>query len=67
MLEKLEMKPEEVVAVGDNQNDLAMIRLAGLGVCMENGDEEVKRQADRLAPACDKDGVALLIEELFGK
>ena len=67
LLEKLEMKPEEVVAVGDNQNDLAMIRLAGLGVCMENGDEEVKRQADRLAPACDKDGVALLIEELFGK
>ena len=66
LLEKLEMKPEEVVAVGDNQNDLAMIRLAGLGVCMENGDEEVKRQADQLAPACDKDGVALLIEELFG-
>ncbi len=66
LLQKLDLSPAQVIAVGDNQNDLAMIRLAGLGVCMENGDEEAKRQADRLAPPCEQDGVALLIEELFG-
>ena len=38
------------VPVGDNVNDLAMIRAAGLGIAMGNALPEVKAAADRIAP-----------------
>lgn len=66
LMDGLGLKPEDVIAVGDNQNDLGMLKLAGTGVCMEDGDETTKAAADRLAPPCKQDGVALLIEEIFG-
>ncbi|HZK58144.1 MAG TPA: HAD hydrolase family protein, partial [Clostridia bacterium] len=51
----------EVVAVGDHYNDLTMIRYAGLGVAMENGEEEIKRNADWITKSNEEDGVADLI------
>lgn len=55
----------EVVAIGDNINDLEMVAWAGLGVAMENGAEVLKGQARRIAPSHNEDGVARIIEELF--
>ncbi|MEA4939612.1 MAG: Cof-type HAD-IIB family hydrolase [Christensenella sp.] len=52
----------EVCALGDNFLDREMIEWAGLGVCMEDGAEEVKAVADLIVPPCDEDGVAYFIE-----
>ncbi|WED24133.1 Cof-type HAD-IIB family hydrolase [Vibrio sp. JC009] len=55
-------KPEQVMAVGDNHNDISMIQLAGLGVAMQNADDKVKQAADIV---CETDnntgGLARLI------
>ncbi|MFH1749144.1 MAG: Cof-type HAD-IIB family hydrolase [Planctomycetota bacterium] len=59
------INPAHTVAVGDDVNDLDMIRSAGLGVAMGNAHPEAKRVADRLTADNDSDGVALLIDELL--
>ncbi|NLG87760.1 MAG: HAD family phosphatase [Clostridiaceae bacterium] len=53
---------EEMIAVGDGFNDLAMIEYAGLGVAMGNAPEEVKNAADYVTLSNDEDGVAKVIE-----
>lgn len=56
---------DRVCAVGDDVNDLTMIRAAGLGIAMENGREELKSAADRIAPSNDEDGLAEVIDWLL--
>ncbi len=52
----------EVMAMGDSESDLSMLRLAGLGIAMDNSPDEVKRAAAHVAPSNDADGVAWAIE-----
>lgn len=59
----LDMDISETMAFGDSFNDIPMIITAGIGVCMENGNMETKNQADMIAPSCDEDGVAQIIEQ----
>ncbi|WP_313757537.1 Cof-type HAD-IIB family hydrolase [Tissierella sp.] len=59
----LKIAPDEVIAIGDNENDLSMIKFAGLGVAMGNGDESIKKQADYITDSNDEDGVAKIIEK----
>ena len=55
---------DEVMAVGDSMNDEAMIRWAGCGVAMCNGDERIKKIADIVTDRSnDEDGVARVIEQ----
>ncbi len=54
----------EVVAIGDDFNDLAMIRQAGLGVAMGNARPEIKSVAKRVIGANGEDGLAIFLEEL---
>lgn len=61
--EKLNIKPEEVVCIGDNENDLSMIKFAGLGVAMGNGSDIVKKCADYVTDTNINDGVAKAIEK----
>ena len=61
----LGIAPQEVVAIGDNHNDIGMIRFAGLGVAMGNAHDEVKAQADYVTLSNAEDGVARVIEELI--
>jgi hydroxymethylpyrimidine pyrophosphatase-like HAD family hydrolase len=49
---------EEVIAMGDSESDLAMLRWAGLGVAMRNSPDIVKKEALHVAPSNDEDGVA---------
>ena len=42
-----------------------MIELAGMGVCMENGEAHLKAAADFIAPRHDQDGVAIVLEKLL--
>ena len=48
--EKLEIAPEEIIAMGDNLNDLAMIQKVGLGVSVANGVPKVQAAADLVLP-----------------
>ena len=57
----------EVAAVGDNTLDIEMIEWAGLGCCVEDGNEEVKRAAKLIVPSCREDGVAYLIDNYLLK
>lgn len=61
----LGIAPEEVVAFGDQHNDIGMLRFAGLGVAMENAHEEVKAEADYVTASNADEGVALVIEDLI--
>lgn len=53
-----------IIAIGDDWNDLAMIRSAGLGVAMGNAREEIKAVAKRVIGANADDGLAVFLEEL---
>ncbi len=59
---RLNVKSSEVIAIGDSENDLSMLKFAGLGVSMGNGDEKIKLKADYITDTNDKDGVAKVIE-----
>ncbi len=61
----LGIAPEEIVAIGDNHNDIGMLHFAGLGVAMDNAPEEVKMAADYVTLSNAQDGVAFVIEELI--
>ncbi len=56
-------KREEIICIGDGLSDIPMIEYAGLGVAMENGDELVKKSAKVIAPHCDEDGLAFIINK----
>ena len=63
--EKLNIKQEEVVAVGDGLNDLDMIEYAGLGVAMANATEKVKAASNYVTGSNDEDGIADLIYDVI--
>ncbi len=56
-----EIPREQVIAVGDAENDLAMIEWAGLGIAMGQANARVQAAADWVAPPIDEDGVAAVI------
>lgn len=66
LCEELGVAPDEVVAFGDMPNDLAMLRWAGTSYAMANAHPSVVALADRQAPSHEDDGVAAVLEELFG-
>lgn len=61
--ELLGIHREEIMAVGDGSNDIAMLREAGLGVAMENATEAVKAAADVATLSNDQEGAAAAIEK----
>ena len=62
---KLDIPRQQIAAFGDGENDLEMIQYAGLGVAMGNAVELLKQAAVFIAPPCDKDGVACVLEQFF--
>lgn len=57
LLDILNIKPEECMAFGDSENDIEMLQLVGMGVCMGDGMEKAKQMADYIAPATTDDGI----------
>jgi len=55
----------QLAAFGDDVNDVEMVQEAGLGVAMDNAVDEVKAVADRITASNERDGVALVVEELL--
>jgi Cof subfamily protein (haloacid dehalogenase superfamily) len=58
----LNITSDEVMAIGDNHNDVEMLAYAGWGVAMGNAPDAVKAQANWVAPSVDEDGVAAAID-----
>lgn len=50
--------PEHVIAFGDAQNDITMLRWAGIGVAMGNAVDETKAAADEVTLSNEEDGIA---------
>ena len=59
----LGIRREEIMACGDGDNATEMLREAGFGVAMANGEEQVKNAADYITESNEEDGVARAIEK----
>ena len=60
------INPDETMAIGDSMNDEAMIRWAGIGVAMANGDDRIKSIANIVTDhGNDDDGAAEIIDKYF--
>lgn len=62
LLKTLDIPIEEVLAIGDAENDLDMIQIAGIGVAMGNAEQRIKDAADYVAPSNAEDGLAETLE-----
>ena len=65
LLEQLEVKRDEVMAIGDGVCDVAMIQLAGMGIAMGNSVDSVKICADYITDTNENDGMAQAVEKLI--
>lgn len=65
LIEKLGIKKEEVIAIGDNMNDKKMIENAGLGIVMEGSTPGVTEVADEIAPSNNEDGVTKILQKYY--
>ncbi len=62
---ELGISNDDVVVIGDSENDLPMIEKAGLSIVMENGLDKLKDRADIVAPSNQDNGFAKIVEKLF--
>ena len=65
LCEVLGFTRENVLAMGDGDNDMPMIQFAGIGVAMENGEEHIKQAADIIADDCNDFGAAKILEQII--
>ena len=62
LLKRWNLKPEQIMAFGDSENDIEMLELAGISYAMENAEESVKEVATKIAPANSQAGVYQVLE-----
>jgi len=65
LAEYYKIKREEIICIGDNENDISMIKYAGLGVAMKNGEKCVRAAAKYITDTNNQDGVAKVIEKFI--
>lgn len=65
LLEHLQIDPARVMAIGDNENDIPILKLVGFGVAMGQASEKVKALADWIAPSIDEDGAAVALRKFI--
>lgn len=63
--ELLSIPAGEMMAIGDNENDISMLEYAGLGVAMDNGEDCAKEAAQYVTASNSQDGVAEAIEKFI--
>jgi len=59
------LKPDEVIAFGDEENDLSMFKAAGFSAAPVSGENHVREAADIIYGSVAEEGLAVLLEELF--
>ena len=67
LLKRWNLKPEQIMAFGDSENDIEMLELAGISYAMENAEEAVKEIATKVAPANSQAGVYKVLENWLEK
>ena len=67
LLKRWNLKPEQIMAFGDSENDIEMLELAGISYAMENAEESVKEVATEVAPANSQAGVYRVLENWLEK
>ena len=65
LAKQLDVNPQEIMAIGDANNDIEMLEYAGLGVAMGNASDYVKNLADAVTDSCEENGVATAIEKFI--
>lgn len=66
LMKRLGITMEETICVGDSWNDISMIRKAGLGIAVQNAEEDVKAAADYITEhTCDEDAIAEIVEKFI--
>ena len=65
LIKEKDIDKDEIIAIGDSYNDIEMLKYAGTGIAMENAPEEIKKNADLIAPHNEDDGVAVILEKLI--
>lgn len=65
LIKKLNIKKEEVIAIGDNMNDELMIKNAGMGVAMGQSNPRIKEIADVVTQDNNNNGVANILNKLI--
>ncbi len=65
MLEILNIKKEETIAIGDDNNDLSMFEQVGYKVAVDNAIDIVKEKADEITLSNDEDGVAVFLDKML--
>ncbi len=63
MSEYYKIPKEQIVCVGDENNDISMIQYAGLGCAVGNAVESAKAAAKLVLPGCDDDAIGCLIRD----
>ena len=63
----LSIQPSEIIAFGDSENDREMLKYAGCAVAMGNAAQPIQAVADLVADTNDRDGVAKVLKDLYGK
>jgi cof-like hydrolase len=67
MEQHLGISAEQVIAFGDNFNDLDMLQYAGLSIAMGNAPDAIKQAAKEVTATNNEDGIALVLNRVFGK
>lgn len=62
---KLNIKKEEVIAIGDNVNDKKMIEEAGLGIAMKGSTKVITNVANEIADTNDNEGVSKMLQKYY--
>ena len=65
LLEQLQLKREEVIAIGDGVCDVTMIQQAGMGIALGHSPASVQAGADYVTLSNEEDGVAVAVEKLI--
>lgn len=63
IMDKFDIAQSEIIAIGDGENDIGMIKQAALGIAMENACDSLKKVADYITLSNAEDGVAYAIEK----
>lgn len=67
ILKELKLTPDQVLAIGDADNDIEMVQFAGIGVAVANATPKLKEVANHVLSSNDDDGVAEAIERFVLK
>ncbi|AYO29635.1 hypothetical protein D2962_02555 [Biomaibacter acetigenes] len=65
LIKRFGIERSQVIDIGDNYNDIDMLKYAGLGIAMGNASDEVKKHADFVTSTNDEDGVACALKKFI--